>query len=311
MNAAPEHLRTMHSFYEATARQRIAGLLDPGSFREILGPRARVTSPHLPKLDAPSAFDDGVVIGSGALDGEPVTIAAQEGSYMGGAVGEVHGAKIVGLLRRAIQQRSAPRSPRAVVLLIDSGGVRLHEANAGLIAISEIMRAVLDVRTAGIPVVGLIGGPTGAFGGMGIVARLCTALVMSEEGRLALSGPEVIETVAGAEEFDARDRALVWRVTGGKHRYLIGDCQAIVRDDIAAFRQATIDLLPTLGTGALDLPQLKARHVALVERQKRFAGMRDGLDVWNALGVNNPAAVPMLEAADFVQAAQSVRALGE
>ena len=45
-------------------------------------------------------------------------------------------------------------------------------------------------------------------------------------------GPEVIETVAGVEEFDARDRALVWRVTGGKHRYLIGDCSTIVRDDI-------------------------------------------------------------------------------
>ncbi|HEU0203675.1 MAG TPA: biotin-independent malonate decarboxylase subunit beta [Burkholderiaceae bacterium] len=311
MNAAPKHLRTMHSFYEATARQRIAGLLDQGSFREILGPRARITSPHLPKLDAPTAFDDGVVIGSGALDGQSVLIAAQEGSYMGGAVGEVHGAKIIGLLRRAVRQRSGGSSPRAVLLLIDSGGVRLHEANAGLIAISEIMRAVLDARAAGIPVLGLIGGATGAFGGMGIVARLCTALVMSEEGRLALSGPEVIETVAGVEEFDARDRALVWRVTGGKHRYLIGDCDAIVGDDIAAFRQATIDLLPKLDTAALGLPQLKARHAALVARQERFAGMRDGLDVWNALGVNDPAAVPMLEAADFVQAAQAVRAPSE
>jgi malonate decarboxylase beta subunit len=311
MNAAPKHLRTVHSFYEATARQRVAGLLDPGSFREILGPRARVTSPHLPKLDAPSAFDDGVVIGSGQLDGQPVLIASEEGSYMGGAVGEVHGAKIVGLLRRAIRQRSTGSSPRAVLLLIDSGGVRLHEANAGLIAISEIMRAVLDARAAGIAVVGLIGGATGAFGGMGIVARLCTALVMSEEGRLALSGPEVIETVAGVEEFDARDRALVWRVTGGKHRYLIGDCDAVVRDDIAAFRVAAIELLPKLGNAALGLQQLKAKHSALVERQKRFAGMRDGLDVWKALGVNTPAEVPMLEADEFAQLAQTARMLSK
>lgn len=302
MSTAPASLRTAHSFYEATARQRVAGLLDAGSFREILGPRERVTSPHLPQLDAPCAFDDGVAIGAGKLGGEGVLIAAQEGSYMGGAVGEGHGAKIVGLLRRAIAQ-----PPRAVLLLIDSGGVRLHEANAGLIAISELMRAVLDTRAAGIPVVGLIGGICGAFGGMGIVARLCTGLVMSEEGRLALSGPEVIETVAGVEEFDSRDRALVWRVTGGKHRYLIGDCHRIVRDDIAAFREATIALLPTLREQPPTLQKLRARHAALAERDRRFAGMRDGLEIWQALGVQDADALPMLEADEFVRVSESVR----
>ena len=302
MSAAPASLRTAHSFYEASARQRVVGLLDPGTFHEFLGPRERITSPHLPQLDAPCAFDDGVVIGTGRLDGEEVMIAAQEGSYMGGAVGEVHGAKLVGLLRRAIA-----KPPKAVLLLIDSGGVRLHEANAGLIAISEIMRAVLDVRAAGIPVVGLIGGICGAFGGTGIVARLCTALVMSEEGRLALSGPEVIETVAGVEEFDSRDRALVWRVTGGKHRYLIGDCDRIVRDDIAAFREATMALLPTLREQPPTLEKLRARHAALVERDRRFAGMRDGLEIWQSLGIENPAALPMLEADEFVRVAKPVR----
>ncbi|MET0919118.1 MAG: biotin-independent malonate decarboxylase subunit beta [Burkholderiales bacterium] len=302
MSAAPDSLRTAHSFYEATARQRVAGLLDPGTFREILGPRERVTSPHLPKLDAPCAFDDGVVIGAGKLGGEEVLIAAEEGSYMGGAVGEVHGAKIVGLLRRSLA-----KPPRAVLLLVDSGGVRLHEANAGLIAISEIMRAVLDTRAAGIPVVGLIGGICGAFGGMGIVSRLCTALVMSEEGRLALSGPEVIETVAGVEEFDSRDRALVWRVTGGKHRYLIGDCNRIVRDDIAAFREATMSLLPTLREEPPTLQKLRSRHAALAERDRRFAGMRDGLEIWQSLGIENAAGLPMLEADEFVRVCQSVR----
>jgi malonate decarboxylase beta subunit len=52
-----------------------------------------------------------------------------------------------------------------------------------------------------------------------------------------MSGPEVIETANGVEEFDSRDRALVWRTTGGKHRYLIGDCQQLVSDDTDAFRR--------------------------------------------------------------------------
>ena len=142
---------------------------------------------------------------------------------MGGAVGEVHGAKLVGLLKRAIQDRVD-----GVLLLLETGGVRLHEANAGLIAVSEVMRAVLDTRAANIPIIVLVGGSNGCFGGMGIVACCANALLMSEEARLAMSGPEVIETTHGVEEFDSRDRALVWRTTGGKHRYMLGNCDAVL-----------------------------------------------------------------------------------
>ena len=141
-----------------------------------------------------------------------------------------------GLLERALDER-----PTAVLLLIESGGVRLHEANAGLIAVSEVIRALLAVRAAGVPVIALIGGQTGCFGGMGIVACCCDAVVMSEEGRLGLSGPEVIETARGVEEFDSQDRALVWRTVGGKHRYLMGDADRLVEDDLAAFRQAALE----------------------------------------------------------------------
>ena len=146
-------LASRHSWFEATARARLAGLLDPGSFAEILPPAESQPSPHLAMLDLPGAFDDGVVVCYGQLEKKPIFAIAQEGLFMGGAVGEIHGAKIVGLLRRAVQEK-----PAAVLFLIDSGGVRLHEANAGLIAISEIMRAVLDARAAGVPVIALVGG---------------------------------------------------------------------------------------------------------------------------------------------------------
>ncbi|MER2540373.1 MAG: biotin-independent malonate decarboxylase subunit beta [Azonexus sp.] len=283
-------LASRHSWFEATARARLAGLLDAGSFTEILPPAESQPSPHLAQLDLPGAFDDGVVIGYGQLEKKPIFAIAQEGQFMGGAVGEIHGAKIVGLLRRAAQEK-----PAAVLFLIDSGGVRLHEANAGLIAISEIMRAVLDARAAGVPVIALVGGSCGAFGGMGIVAKLCSAIIISEEGRLALSGPEVIETVAGVEEFDSKDRALVWRITGGKHRYLMGDCAALVEDDIPAFRTGAAEFLANWTEPVPSLAQLRASQQLLENRLTAYSTYRDGLQVWAALGIAEPESVPLLD----------------
>ena len=277
------------SFAELNARERVVHLLDTGSFTEILGPCERMVSPHLASLGVPFSFDDGVVIGSGTLHAQPVLIAAQEGEFMGGGVGEVHGAKLVGILRRALQT-----SPAAVLVLAESGGVRLHEANAGLIAVSEVMRAVLDVRAAGIPVVMLIGGANGCFGGMGLIARCADHIVMSDAARMSMSGPEVIESSHGVEEFDSRDRALVWRTTGGKHRFLMGDCDRLVEDDMDAFRATAAALLGD--SQPLTLQGLLAEHAMLTERIARFGNCHDAMEIWERLGVAHPEQVADMEA---------------
>jgi malonate decarboxylase beta subunit len=293
------------SYLELTARQRIPAIFDAGSFEEFLPPSKRIASPHLAQLDSPVSFDDGVVVGRGKLGGHTVFGAAQEGAFMGGAVGEVHGAKLAGMLRRAIDEQA-----HAVLLLLESGGVRLHEANAGLIAVSEVMRAMLDVRAAGIPVVALVGGSNGCFGGMGIAARCANTVIMSEEGRLAMSGPEVIETASGVEEFDSRDRALVWRTTGGKHRYLLGDCQVLVADDTGAFRGAALEAIAALKSGevGLTLAGLLAEQDLLARRLRDAEGVHEPMELWRRLGIAEPASVPMLEADAFLALAQGHRA---
>lgn len=297
------------SYLEANARERLAALLDVGSFEEFLAPAQRVVSPHLGQLDAPVSFDDGVVIGRATLDGTQVLVAAQEGGFMGGAVGEVHGAKLVGLLQRARQE-----VPAAVLLLLETGGVRLHEANAGLIAVSEVMRALLDTRAAQIPVIVLVGGSNGCFGGMGIVARCANCIIMSEEGRLAMSGPEVIETANGVEEFDSRDRALVWRTSGGKHRYLLGDCQQLVADEMSAFRTAAVQAVQASQgvASALSLEALEAEQAMLAQRLERFGTASDPLQIWTGLGLSQAQAhsLPMLEADAFVALAAAYRMKG-
>lgn len=280
------------SWYEATARQRVLALTDPGSFREFLPPTERRMSPHLPLFDLPRAFDDGIVVGSARLDGDPVLVAAQEGRFMGGAFGEVHGGKLVGLLRATLELK-----PKAVLILFDTGGVRLQEANAGETAIAETMRAIVDVRAAGIPVVGLIGGRAGCYGGGGLIAGTCSRLAVSESGRISVSGPEVIETNKGAEEFDSRDRALVWRTMGGKHRRLIGGADAFCADTVAAFRAAARDLVGR--APAFDLETLDAEQARLEARIERFGDCRDATEVWARLGVNDPESVPAMDTTAF------------
>ena len=282
------------SFAEMSARERLAAVVDAGSFQEWLPPSERVMSPHLAQLGVPAAFDDGVAVGRATLGGRAIFLAAQEGEFMGGGVGEVHGAKLAGLLRRALRDR-----PDAVVVLAESGGVRLHEANAGLIAVSEVMRALLDVRAAGIATIMLIGGANGCFGGMGIVARCADTVVMSDIARHAMSGPEVIESSHGAGEFDSRDRALVWRTTGGKHRWLTGDCDALVEDDPAAFRAAAIAALDT--HRSMTLAALQQESMLLQRRTDVDGENADAFELWTLLGVPDAQAVPDLDA-DAVRA---------
>ncbi|MGE6441650.1 biotin-independent malonate decarboxylase subunit beta [Psychrobacter sp. NPDC078409] len=278
------------SFYEKTARNRIASIVDQSSFQEILKPGSIPVSPNLASLDIVGSFDDGVIIGQATIQDEPIYIIAQEGKFMGGAVGEIHGAKIVGTLLKAIEDK-----PKAVVFFVDSGGVRLHEANAGLITISEIMRAMLKVRDAGIPIITVIGGTNGAFGGMGICACLSTHVIMTEEGRLALSGPEVIETIKGVEEFDSKDRALVWRVTGGKTRYLLDHVDFLVEDDVDDIKQGIMEALAQPAI-ELDLTYLQQRQAGLQQQYDKWFGQKDSIPIWQAMHIDNPDSISLLSA---------------
>lgn len=287
------------SWYEASARQRLRLLLDPGSFTEILGPAERETSPHLPLFDLPAQFDDGLVAGRGRLAGRAVLVAAQEGRFMGGAFGEVHGAKLTGLLRAARERRDTP-----VLILFDTGGVRLQEANAGELAIAEIMRALVEARAAGVPVVGLVGGRAGCFGGGGLVAGCCAGLAVSEQGRIGVTGPEVIETNRGVEEFDSKDRPLVWRTVGGKHRRLIGGAEAFADDTVDAFRTAALALIAR--APAFGLETLRREQARLAGRLERFGDCGDAREVWRRLGAADPEAVPAMPAEAFAALAARI-----
>ncbi|PTE11238.1 biotin-independent malonate decarboxylase subunit beta [Mesorhizobium helmanticense] len=294
------------SWFLSTARERLAKLLDAGSFTEFVPPSERVQSPHLALFDLPAAFDDGMIVGCGRLGGKSVLVAAQEGQFMGGTFAEVSGAKLLGLIRAA---RDDEKLPRTILLLLDSGGVRLQEANAGELAVAEVMRAIVEARAAGVAVIALVGGRAGAFGGAGLTAATCSAIVISEQGRTGVTGPEVIETNKGVEEFDSRDKALVWSVTGGRTRRLIGGADAYAEDTVASFREATLALMGK--ARPFDLATLRAELARLAGRVGRLGGCDSAVAMWSALGVADPRATADMDDPAFVALVADVKGAGD
>ncbi|MDN5401091.1 MAG: biotin-independent malonate decarboxylase subunit beta, partial [Pseudomonas sp.] len=132
--------------------------------------------------------------------------------------------------------------PTCAVLLLETGGVRLQEANLGLAAIADIHAAIVDLRQYQ-PVIGVVAGSVGCFGGMSIAAGLCSYLVVTREARLGLNGPQVIEQEAGLEEYDSRDRPFIWSLTGGEQRFNSGLADRYVADDVAQIQQTVSTLL--------------------------------------------------------------------
>ena len=132
--------------------------------------------------------------------------------------------------------------PTRAVLLLETGGVRLQEANLGLAAIADIHAAIVDLRQYQ-PVIAVVAGSVGCFGGMSIAAGLCSYLVVTREARLGLNGPQVIEQEAGLEEYDSRDRPFIWSLTGGEQRFNSGLADRYVADDVAQIQQTVTTLL--------------------------------------------------------------------
>jgi len=229
------------SLVERNARERAKALLDNDTFKELLDPFDGVESPHLEPQGIVPQSDDGVVVVKGKIEDQAVLIISLEGSFQGGGIGEVSGAKIAGALEKALQDNSN-ENKIVPILLFDTGGVRLQEANYGLLSIAEIAAAIVALRPF-VPVIGIIPGKIGAYGGMSIVAGLCSAIIMTREGRLGLNGAEVIEQEAGIHEFDSKNRQLIWGTIGGEQRVKAGFADILAEDDVQNIKAAILSIM--------------------------------------------------------------------
>ncbi|AHE67594.1 biotin-independent malonate decarboxylase subunit beta [Legionella oakridgensis] len=254
--------REKENYLESSARARIYSLVDKESFQEFLLTNEDAASPNLPALNMQTEADDGVVIGAATLNGNKIAIISQQKDFIGGSVGEVHGAKINGLIKYAIKHQL-----EAIVFLIDSGGVRLHEANVGEIEISEIIRSLLEAKSAGVKTIGVVCGSNGAYGGMGIISGILDYLIVNQVARIGVSGAEVIQAVKGAEVFDSSNRSLVWRVYGGRTRYLQQAVQDYTTNKVQDIRASIIKAMIALNNKPLiNVDLVAAEQEALMRR---------------------------------------------
>ncbi|MFJ7364500.1 biotin-independent malonate decarboxylase subunit beta [Peribacillus frigoritolerans] len=216
-------------------------LMDNGTYKELLGPFDGMESPHLEPQGIVPQSDDGVIVTKGTINGQRAVVISIEGNFQGGGIGEVSGAKIAGSLEMVLKDCEAGIKTMPIILF-DTGGVRLQEANYGLLSIAEIGSSIVALRRH-VPVIAVIPGKIGAFGGMSITAGLCSAIIMTREGRLGLNGPEVIEQEAGIREFDSKDRPLIWGTIGGEQRKSAGFADILIEDDTEAVKEAVLSIL--------------------------------------------------------------------
>ena len=88
----------------------------------------------------------------------------------------------------------------------------------------------------------------------------------------------------GVEAFDSRDRALVWRTTGGKNRFLFGTITELVDDHLPAFRSAVIRAMTA--HKSLSVANLKHDLEFLKRRIEAYGECSDATQIWQKMGLD-------------------------
>lgn len=189
LGGGEKRIETQHQKGKYTARERIAMLLDENSFEEIdMFAQHRSTNFGLEKN---RYYGDGVVAGSGTIDGRLVYIFAQDFTVLGGALGEMMAQKICKVMDLATKV-GVP-----VIGLNDSGGARIQEGVNSLCGFGEIFQR--NILASGvIPQISGIFGPC-AGGSVYSPALTDFNIMVRGTSYMFLTGPKVVKTVTGED----------------------------------------------------------------------------------------------------------------
>jgi propionyl-CoA carboxylase beta chain len=228
-----------HARGKLTARERIGLLLDEGSFTEfdeLARHRARDFG-----IGGNRPYGDGVITGTGLVDGRPVAVYSQDFTVFGGSLGEVYGEKIVKVMDHAM------KAGCPVIGISDGGGARIQEGVVALGLFAEIF--FRNTRASGvIPQVSLIMGPA-AGGAVYSPAITDFTLMVQGTSHMFITGPDVIKTVTGED--------VTFEELGGAHAHAtrsgVAHYQAASEQDCIEFARLLLSYLPS---NNLDEPPL-------------------------------------------------------
>ena len=173
-----DRVARQHEAGKMTARERVAKLLDEGSFVEVGA------------FTAAKESASSVITGYGVIDERPVYVYAQDFTVKGGAMGAAAAAKIVRLMELA-QKTGAP-----VIAMCDSAGADLSESVEALNAYASIMKETAAISGV-VPQISLILGP--CAGGAAFVPALTDVTIVADKvGQMFVTGPQVVSARTGA-----------------------------------------------------------------------------------------------------------------
>jgi len=204
-----------------TARERITSIVDEESFHEydlFVEHNASDFDMAKKKLNG-----DGVIIGSGTVNGQPVCLFAQDFTVMGGSLGNMHARKITKIMDHSLKMRLP------LIGINDSGGARIQEGVNSLAGYGEIF--FRNTLASGVvPQISVILGPC-AGGAVYSPALTDFVFVVDNISKMFITGPEVIKTVLG-EEISQED-------LGGArvHAEITGNAHFFAKDEEECFEQ--------------------------------------------------------------------------
>nr|WP_019875684.1 acyl-CoA carboxylase subunit beta [Sporichthya polymorpha] len=229
--ASARAVEKQHAKGKMTARERIAALLDEGSFVEMDEfARHRSTAFGLEKT---RPYGDGVVTGYGTIDGRQVCVFSQDFAIFGGSLGEVYGEKICKVMDLAI------KTGCPIIGINEGAGARIQEGVVSLGLYGEIFKR--NAHASGVvPQISLIMG-TCAGGHVYSPALTDFVVMVDQTSHMFITGPEVIKTVTGEEvSFEDLGGARAHNTKSGNAHYMGAD-----EEDALEYVKAILSYLPS------------------------------------------------------------------
>ena len=189
LGGGEKRIESQHQKGKYTARERLAMLLDEGSFEEFdMFVEHRC---HNFGMEKTKFLGDGVVTGYGTIEGRLVYVFAQDFTVSGGSLSEMMAQKICKVMDQAMKM-GAP-----VIGINDSGGARIQEGINALAGYAEIFQR--NILASGV--VPQISGIFGPCAGGAVYSPALTDFVLMTQGTsyMFLTGPKVVKTVTGEE----------------------------------------------------------------------------------------------------------------